>query len=81
VSGLAFSHNGKRLASAGDIPDGAVKLWDLTTGLELLTLRGHGRGVNGVVFTPNDESLISLGRTANLQGQLRVWDTQAGRTK
>jgi eukaryotic-like serine/threonine-protein kinase len=81
VSGLAFSHNGRRLASAGDIPDGAVKLWDLTTGLELLTLRGHGRGVNSVAFTPNDEALISLGRTANLQGQLRVWDTQAGRKK
>ncbi|MSQ96898.1 MAG: hypothetical protein EXR98_20415 [Gemmataceae bacterium] len=83
ISGLAFSHNGKRLASAGSTPDGTVKLWDLTTGLELLTLRGHARGIDGVAFTPNDESLIALGRTANqqgqLRGQLRVWDTMAGR--
>ena len=89
VLSVAFSHSGNRLASAGAIVDGAVKLWDLTTGLELLTLRGHGRQADAVVFTPEDEALISLGRSpillgqpaAIIPGQLRLWDAAPTRKK
>ena len=81
VLAVAFSHNGRRLASAGGIGDGTVKLWDLTTGLEVLTLRGHGRAVSAVVFAPKDEAILSLGLTTTGQGQLRVWDSSAGRKR
>jgi WD40 repeat protein len=51
VNSVAFSPDGKRLASAAD--DGAVKVWDATTGQELLTLRG-GRCV---IFSPDGQHL------------------------
>lgn len=39
VTGLAFTGDGKRLASCS--ADGTVRLWDVEQGLELLTLRGY----------------------------------------
>jgi WD40 repeat protein len=39
VTGLAFTSDGKRLASCG--ADSTVRIWDVEQGLELLTLRGY----------------------------------------
>src|SRR5262249_16669268 len=39
VHRVAFSPDGRRLVTGG--ADEAVKLWDVATGLEVLTLRGH----------------------------------------
>ena len=40
VTSVAFSPDGKRLASASW--DETVKLWDAASGQEVLTLKGHG---------------------------------------
>ena len=40
VHSVAFSPDGKRLASAASMTD-TVKVWDAQTGQELLTLKGH----------------------------------------
>ena len=50
VSSVAFSPDGKRLASASE--DRTVKVWDAATGQETLTLKGHTDRVTSVAFSP-----------------------------
>jgi WD40 repeat protein len=47
----------------------AVKLWDLASLQELLTLEGQGSGFGSVTFSPDGNSLAS----SNSQGILHVW--------
>jgi RNA polymerase sigma factor (sigma-70 family) len=72
VLSVAFSRDGKRLASASN--DGAVKLWDPAAGKELLTLEWHDGPVYQVAFAPDGKALATAGadRTA------RVWDAAKG---
>jgi len=69
VTALAFSHDGKTLASAGQ--DWLVNLWDVATGRKLGTLKGHrlraskyyrdGWGLFSLAFAPDDTTLVSAG--------------------
>ncbi len=68
VSGVAFSPDGRRLASTSW--DRTVKLWDAATGAELATLRGHEHEVNGVAFSPDGTTIASASR----DGTVRLWD-------
>ena len=62
----AFSNDGKRLATAS--LDNTVKLWNVSDGQLVATLKGHGDGVAFVGF-------LSDGRivTASLDKTLKVW--------
>src|SRR5262249_53605126 len=68
VVSVAFSPDGQRLASAGH--DSIVRLWDTTTGQEVLSLRGHLDLVGRVLFSPDGQCLAS----ASADGTVRVWD-------
>src|SRR5262249_32405750 len=72
TSQLAFSPDGKRLASAGS--DNTVRLWDVATGKEARVFRGHDREVHHVAFSPDGRRILS----ASFDTTLRLWDVETG---
>src|SRR5437667_2405954 len=55
---LAFSPDGRRLACGST--DNTVKVWEVATGKEVFTLRGHSEPVFSVMFSPDGKSLASV---------------------
>jgi hypothetical protein len=57
VTSVAFSPDGKYLATAGE--DKTAKMWAVVSGQELLTLSGHEDFVAGVAFGPDGKHLAT----------------------
>jgi WD40 repeat protein/tRNA A-37 threonylcarbamoyl transferase component Bud32 len=70
VKSVAFSPDGKRLASGSE--DQTVKVWDTRTGEQLLSREGHSGAVTGVCFSPDGDRIAS----ASLDGTVKVWDAR-----
>jgi WD40 repeat protein/serine/threonine protein kinase len=78
VWSVAFSPNGKHLASAGGVglnKPGEVKLWDAASGKQLLTFQGHDEGVLSVAFGPDGKHLA----TGSRDQTVKLWDAASGR--
>ena len=59
IYSLAFSPDGRTLASGGD--GGEVKLWDVATAQELISLVGHTGAVRCAAFSPTATRLSPQG--------------------
>ncbi len=67
VMAVAFNADGSRLAT-GSL-DGTVRIWDPSSGEQLVVLRGHYATVVSVAFSPDGSRLASVG----VEGVVRVW--------
>jgi WD40 repeat protein len=73
VASLAFSPDGKLLASGGY--DGTVILWDTVRKANLHTFQAHTDPVYTLAFSPDGTTLASAGA----EGTLGFWDVSSGR--
>jgi eukaryotic-like serine/threonine-protein kinase len=72
---LAFSRDGKRLATGGSGEKDAIRIWDIATGKVLQVLAGHGSFVYELTFSPDGKLLASAGHDRTI----RISDAETGR--
>jgi WD40 repeat protein len=65
---VAFIDRGRRIASAS--VDKTLKIWDATTGQEVLTLRGHTHDPTGLACSPDGQRLAS----SSGDRTVKIWD-------
>src|SRR5438552_12387113 len=72
VESVAFSPNGKVLGVAANV---AAKLWDVDSGKELLTLKGHKGNITVIAFSPDNKKVA----TGGSDGTGKLWDLETGK--
>jgi WD40 repeat protein len=77
VDSVVFSPDGQTLASASSV-DGTIKLWNISTGQEQLTLK-HPDWVYFVAFSPDGQTFASGG--GYKERAIKLWDVHTWREK
>jgi eukaryotic-like serine/threonine-protein kinase len=74
---IAFSPNGKLLATCSVWDDAEVRLWDVASGQRLRVLEGHLTTVSDLAFWPDDQTLA----TSSCDTTIRLWDLATGQCR
>jgi len=73
VLSIALSPDGKRMVTGGW--EGGIKVWDIATGKELITLPEPAENaIVCVAFSPDGRRIVSGGDS----GEIKVWDADSG---
>jgi len=73
AAGMAFSPDGKFLATSS--MDGTAKLWEISSGNELHTLKGHSGPIRSIALSHDGERLV----TGSFDHTAKLWDLKSGR--
>jgi WD40 repeat protein len=69
---VAFSPDSKRIVSGGT--NNTVNVWDVNTGKELGTLKGHLSAVRSVAFSFDGRRIVS----GSLDNTIKIWNAHSG---
>ena len=75
AASVAMAPDGSWLASGSR--DGTVRIWDVATGRQRATLKGHSSWVSAVAVAPDGSWLASGGS----DGTVRIWDAATGQER
>ncbi|MCX6125115.1 MAG: WD40 repeat domain-containing protein, partial [Proteobacteria bacterium] len=68
-----FSHDGTKVVTGSD--DSTAKIWNASSGTEILTLKGHDRFVSAASFSSDGTKVI----TGSGDNTAKIWDTVSGK--
>jgi dynein assembly factor with WDR repeat domains 1 len=69
---LAFDPNGYLLATGS--MDGTAKIWDVETGQEIYTLKGHKAEIVSLQFNSDGDAIL----TGSFDTTAKIWDVNNG---
>jgi WD40 repeat protein len=72
ATAVKFSPDGKHIVSGHG--DKTIRVWDVITGEELMTLGGHYDGISSVDYSPDGNKIVSGSRDTTV----KVWDATTG---
>lgn len=71
---VAYSPDGRLIATTSDERDTSVRVWDAQSGDGIFTLTGHAIRVWGISFSPDSKYLLTGGG----RGIIKLWDMATG---
>ncbi|OYQ64428.1 hypothetical protein B9G53_12040 [Pseudanabaena sp. SR411] len=73
ITSVAFSPDGLSLATS-DTTNGEIQIWDINSGKQLFSCKGHNTWIWDIAFSPKHPVLVSCGQDHTI----KLWNTNNG---